>query len=168
MKKIFRKMFAVVFLALFMRGCVLEPVRVSDDAMAPNLWDGDVVLVSKLSYGLRVPGSGAVVTDWQKIEKGDLVLVADVGDPPMTGIRRVNSLPGEIVDVPAVEGGGKRRLKRDEYIVVMDQMPKEPGAANSTRALAFRRNILGKAWRIWIPADSKVESGKPRKFFQRL
>ena len=161
-------MFVVVFLALFMRGCVLEPVRVSDDAMAPNLWDGDVVLVSKLSYGLRVPGSGAVITDWETIEKGDLVLVAEAGDPPITAIRRVESVPGDTTMVPAAEGGGNRTLKRDEYIVTMDQKPKEPAGASSTRVLAFRRNILGKAWRIWIPAESKVESGKPRKFFQRL
>jgi signal peptidase I len=166
-KRIVWQIFYVLLLAGFTRGCVVEPVRVADDVMAPVLWDGDVVLISKLAYGLRVPGSGAVITNWHHIEKGDLVLISGAGEPQLTAIRRVLLVPGETAEIPLSEGGGTRKLRSDEYLVTMDQEPKEPGV-HGFKVLVPRRGILGKAWRIWIPAESKVESGKPRKFFQRL
>lgn len=166
MKKILRRVFAILAVAMLVRGCVLEPVRIADDAMAPGLWEGDVILISKLSYGLRIPGPGAIVAEWRDVKKGDLVMVAEVGEPPITVVRRILALPGESVELPALEGGN-RALRSNEYLVVMDQKPKEFGGRDM-KTLVTRQAIVGKAWRIWIPADSKVESGEPRSFLQRI
>lgn len=153
-------------LALLVRACVLEPVRISDDAMAPGLWEGDVIFISKLSFGLRVPGPGAVIADWSAIRRGDIVLVSEAGEPPMTVIRRIAALPGDAVEFSAARGGA-RALQSGEYLVSMDQKPKDMGDQDM-RILVPRQAIVGKAWRIWIPAESKVESGEPRKFLQRI
>lgn len=166
MKKVITRIITILVLALAVRGCVVEPVRISDDAMAPTLWAGDVILVEKISFGLRIPGPGALIADWSHIRRGDLVLVSDVGEPPMTLIRRVIAVPGDKVDF-ATAPGGDTVLKAREYLVAMDQKPKELGGRDM-RILVSRQAIVGKAWRIWIPADSKVESGEPRNFLQRI
>ena len=51
-------------LAFVMRACVVEPVRLTDDSMSSVFGDGDVAFVSKLSYGIRVPGAGWQTAAW--------------------------------------------------------------------------------------------------------
>jgi signal peptidase I len=81
MGKRLTRLFWVLSFALVLRACVVEPVRMTDESMAPVLQDGDVVLVSKLRYGLRIPGAGAIMVEWDPPKKGDLVVAVSFDDP---------------------------------------------------------------------------------------
>ena len=80
---------------LGLRSCALETFRVVGGGMAPAIFAGDILLVSKLYYGFRVPGSGSRILTWKAIERGDLVILNDVGEPQVTIARRVVGLPGD-------------------------------------------------------------------------
>ena len=177
MLKAFRRLLWVFSFALLLRACVLEPVRTQDDAMLPQIFNGDIILVSKLSYGLRVPGAGTVLLEWQGGKKGDLVVVAAVGDPPMSLLRRVSSVAGDSVQY--YDRDQKRdvtvELKPGEFFLSSDQ--KENSLDSRNFGIVPRRAIIGKATHIWIPThqnasssgESQVQSRKGfSRFFQRI
>jgi signal peptidase I len=147
--------------AFLMRACVFEPVRLTDDSMAPVLNDGDVALVWKLRYGLRVPGAGAILLEWSKPKKGDLVVAVSAGDPPMNLLRRIVAVPGDSVKLP---DGKDAILKDEEFYLVAAQ---SEGVMDSRKfGPVLRRSIIGKATHVWVgknpsaEAGSKVESKK--------
>ncbi len=163
--KWFRKISLVIIVAIGFRSCVMESVRSVDDSMSPTLVSGDVALVSKLSYGLRLPGSGAVIWEWSPVRKNDLVFLVEVSDPPVNLIRRINALPGEKVLLP----GDKEAtiLKDDFYLVSAEQ--KENATDSRQFGAVSRRAIAGKVTHIWLPDDSKVKSGNnKRSILQRV
>jgi signal peptidase I len=167
MWRLIQKLVGVAALAVCFRACVWEPVRISDDAMNPALVEGDVVFVSKIRYGLRVPGPGSMVWQWSRIRKGDLVMVSGAGDPPITVVRRVEALPGERVKSP--DDGKEITLAYDQYLLSMDHETKAEGAVLPRIIGPVRRQaVVGKVTHIWLPSEARVESGKPRKFFQKI
>ena len=50
-----RSFFPVAFIVLLVRAFIFEPFRIPSDSMMPTLLDGDFIVVSKYSYGLRWP-----------------------------------------------------------------------------------------------------------------
>ncbi|MGZ3713020.1 MAG: signal peptidase I [Bdellovibrionota bacterium] len=144
----------VVFAALTMRACVFEPVRVTDESMAPKLTEGDVVLVSKLSYGLRVPGAGAILVEWNHPKKGDLVVAVSAGEPPVDLLRRIEAIPGDKVTLP---DGKEAILKPDEFFLRAEQ---SEGVIDSRQfGPVLRRSIIGKATYVWLSKNPSAEAG---------
>lgn len=160
----FRFLVIAALLALTMRACVLETVRVSDDSMLPVFADDDVALVCKACYGLRVPGSGAMLLEWKAPAHGDLVVVAGAGDPPTTLLRRITALPGETAKL---EDGSTVELKPGEYFLSAE---KKEGTVDSRKIGPVpRRTIVGKVTHSWngkTPSkegDSQVQSADPNR-----
>jgi signal peptidase I len=147
--------------ALVLRACVLEPVRMTDESMSPVLQEGDVALVSKLRYGLRVPGAGSLLAEWNAPRDGDFVVAVSVGDPPVSLLRRITGVPHEKVKLP---DGKELLLKEGEYF-----LSAEGADSMDSRKLGPvpRKAIIGKATHIWLAkrpsaeAGSRVESPKP-------
>jgi signal peptidase I len=165
LNKVFSKFFWVLGAALLMRACVLEPVRSADDSMSPQVLSGDTILVSKLRYGLRVPGAGAMLLEWQAPQKGDLVVAVSVSEPPVNLLRRIAGIPGETVKLP---DGKDLVLGESQYFLAAEQ--KENTMDSRQFGPVSRRAIIGKATHIWFPGNqnpsagesSKVESKKSR------
>lgn len=165
MKKIVSRILWVIASAMVMRACVLEPVRSIDDSMAPKVLSGETVLVSKIRYGLRVPGAGAMLVEWSAPQRGDMVVVASVGDPPVTLLRKISGIPGDTVKLP---DGKTAVLKDSEYFLEAEQ--KENALDSRQFGPVLRRAIIGKATHIWFSGDqsasdeehSRVESDKSR------
>lgn len=150
----------MITLALVLRACVIEPVRVTDESMSPEFQEGDVVLVSKLRYGLRVPGGGAMLLEWGAPQHGDLVVAVAVGDPPLSFLRRVVAIPGDKVTLP---DGKEATLKEGEYFLQAEQ---KEGVDSRKIGVVSQRAIIGKASYLWIAkksstaSSSQVESSK--------
>lgn len=147
-------LFWIGLAALVMRACVFEPVRLADDAMLPLLGEGEVALISKLRYGLRVPGAGAVLVEWDAPRKGDLVAAVAVGDPPLNLLRRVGAVPGEKA---TLGDGSVVELKPGEFFLVADQ----PTAAIDSRKFGPvpRKAIIGKATHVLFGKRVSGEAG---------
>ena len=94
-----KQILLTIIFAVFLRSCIAETVRISEDSMEPSLLPGDFVLISKISYGLRSPGSGSYLFSWKKIKPGELVLINKKTKPSLHAIRRVIATPGESIRI---------------------------------------------------------------------
>ncbi len=90
---------AALAVALVIRAAVAEPFAVPGGSMAPTLLDGDVVLVSRLAYGLELPFVGRGLLPLGGPRRGDVVVFRDPQQPSRMLVRRVVGLEGDVVEL---------------------------------------------------------------------
>lgn len=102
-----RSFFPVILIVLLFRSFIAEPFRIPSGSMMPTLLIGDFVLVSKFSYGLRLPVLDTKILETGKPQRGDVFVFRYPGNPayaaqgqrdPNLGsdyIKRVIGLPGD-------------------------------------------------------------------------
>jgi signal peptidase I len=103
----FLKTLAAFLLAAFiLRATVVEAFKIPSGSMIPTLRIGDHILVSKLSYGLRLPLMASSVFLFDSPERADIVVFTRPDDPATIEddsdtnvIKRVVGLPGDVVEV---------------------------------------------------------------------
>lgn len=94
-----RSFFPVAIAVLVLRAFVFEPFRIPSDSMMPTLLDGDFIVVSKFSYGLRLPITHTKILDTGEPRRGDVMVFRYPLDPTQDYIKRVVGLPGDHVEV---------------------------------------------------------------------
>jgi signal peptidase I len=104
----FVKTLAIFLLAaLVLRASVVEAFKIPSGSMIPTLRIHDHILVSKLSYGVRVPFMANSAYVFAQPQRGDIVVFTrpDETDTPLEDesdiniIKRVVGLPGDTVEV---------------------------------------------------------------------
>jgi signal peptidase I len=65
--------------------------------MIPTLLVGDLILVNKFQYGLRIPVINTKITDGEKPQRGDVMVFRYPPKPSLDYIKRVVGLPGDTV-----------------------------------------------------------------------
>jgi signal peptidase I len=100
----------LMFLVLFgiFRTAVADWNPIPSGSMRPNLLEGDVVLVNRLAFDLKVPLTDIVVTHLGDPQRGDVVTFSSPKDGTRL-IKRVIALPGDVVEM------------RDEHLVINGQ-----------------------------------------------
>ena len=88
-------LFPVFLIVFILRGFVVEPFKIPSGSMIPTLEIGDFILVSKFSYGLRVPVINKKILDLGIPQRGDVVVFRFPRDPKIDYIKRVIGLPGD-------------------------------------------------------------------------
>jgi signal peptidase I len=88
-----------VLVAVAVRALALESYRIPSGSMAPTLLPGDHVLVSKLSYGLRLPITGARLLGGGEPRRGDVVVFESPRQPGRDVVKRVVGVPGDVVEL---------------------------------------------------------------------
>jgi signal peptidase I len=94
-----------LILALLIRAFVAQAYKIPGDSMFPTLMGGDLVLVNKLSYGIRSPLSGNYIVKWKRLQHGDIVVFVYPEDRSKDFIKRVIAVAGDLVEI-----NGKRVL----------------------------------------------------------
>ena len=100
---------------LLIRSVIAEPFRIPSGSMVPTLQIGDHILVTKYSYGMRIPLTRIPVWDISLPERGDVVVFVypgsdedkmsywfDLPFPPLATldyVKRIVALPGDEVEV---------------------------------------------------------------------
>ncbi|MDH3688291.1 MAG: signal peptidase I [Gammaproteobacteria bacterium] len=87
--------FPVILLVFILRSFVVEPFRIPSGSMLPSLHVGDFILVSKFSYGLRLPIVNAKMFDTSSPSRGDVMVFRFPHDESINFIKRVVGLPGD-------------------------------------------------------------------------
>jgi len=94
-----RSLFPVILIVLVVRSFVVEPFRIPSESMMPNLVDGDFILVTKYSYGLRLPVFNTQILPTGEPHRGDVIVFRLPKDPSIHYVKRLIGLPGDHVVV---------------------------------------------------------------------
>jgi len=89
--------FPVILFVFVLRSFVVEPFRIPSGSMLPTLQAGDLILVNKFSYGLRLPIIHTKVTEGSDPKRGDVIVFRYPVDPSVDYIKRIVGLPGDEV-----------------------------------------------------------------------
>ena len=120
----------ILFMLLFgvFRTAVADWNPIPSGSMRPNLLEGDVVLVNRLAFDLKVPLTNVVLARLGEPARGDIVIFKSPKDGTRL-IKRLVGLPGDVVEM------------RDERLVINGQVssydligavPEEVGSSGKT------------------------------------
>ena len=90
-------LFPVILLVFGLRSFLFEPFRIPSGSMVPTLLVGDLILVNKFHYGVRLPVLNKKIFDNHPVQRGDVMVFRYPVDPRMDYIKRVVGLPGDEV-----------------------------------------------------------------------
>ncbi len=93
-----KSFFPVILLVFFIRSFVAEPFKIPSGSMMPTLLAGDFILVSKFSYGIRVPILNYTMIEVDKPKRGDVFVFHYPPKPSIDYIKRVVGLPGDLIE----------------------------------------------------------------------
>jgi signal peptidase I len=90
-------LFPVIITVFVLRAFVVEPFKIPSGSMMPTLLVGDLILVNKFTYGLRVPVFNNKITEGNKPQRGDVMVFRYPPKPSLDYIKRVVGVPGDEV-----------------------------------------------------------------------
>jgi signal peptidase I len=88
-------LFPVIAVVFVLRSFLFEPFKIPSGSMIPTLWVGDLILVNKFHYGVRLPVINLKITDGNPVERGDVMVFRYPPKPNLDYIKRVIGLPGD-------------------------------------------------------------------------
>jgi len=88
-------LFPVIAVVFLLRSFVAEPFKIPSESMLPTLYVGDLILVNKYTYGIRLPVVHTKVLDLGSPQRGDVMVFRFPQDPSVDYIKRVVGLPGD-------------------------------------------------------------------------
>ncbi|HCE08624.1 MAG TPA: signal peptidase I [Oxalobacteraceae bacterium] len=87
--------FPVIALVFCLRSFLYEPFKIPSSSMVPTLQIGDLILVNKFAYGVRLPIINKKVIDIGSPQRGDVMVFRYPVDPSLDYIKRVVGVPGD-------------------------------------------------------------------------
>lgn len=90
-------LFPVIAAVFLLRSFLFEPFKIPSGSMIPTLLVGDLILVNKFTYGVRLPVIHTKLTEGNKPARGDVMVFRYPPQPQMDYIKRVVGLPGDEV-----------------------------------------------------------------------
>lgn len=90
-------LFPVIAIVFLLRSFLFEPFKIPSGSMIPTLLVGDLILVNKFTYGLRLPVINTKITEGNPLQRGDVVVFRYPPQPNMDYIKRVVGIPGDEV-----------------------------------------------------------------------
>ena len=81
-----------------LRSFLFEPFKIPSGSMIPTLLVGDLILVNKFTYGVRLPVINKKITEGQAVARGDVIVFRYPPQPSLDYIKRVVGLPGDKVE----------------------------------------------------------------------
>ena len=90
-------LFPVIVAVFVLRSFLFEPFKIPSGSMIPTLLVGDLILVNKFQYGVRLPVLGTKLLANKDPQRGDVMVFHYPVDPRIDYIKRVVGVPGDEV-----------------------------------------------------------------------
>src|ERR1700692_4381355 len=87
--------FPVIALVFFLRSFLYEPFKIPYSSMVPTLMVGDLILVNKFDYGIRLPIINKKIIEIGSPQRGDVMVFRFPKDESQDYIKRVVGVPGD-------------------------------------------------------------------------
>jgi len=87
--------FPVIAMVFFLRSFLYEPFKIPSSSMVPTLVIGDLILVNKFTYGIRLPIINKKIIDINDPKRGDVMVFRYPKDTALDYIKRVVGVPGD-------------------------------------------------------------------------
>ena len=88
-------LFPVILIVFLLRSFLFEPFKIPSGSMIPTLMVGDLILVNKFHYGVRLPVINKKILANNDPKRGDVMVFRYPPDPRLDYIKRVVGLPGD-------------------------------------------------------------------------
>lgn len=89
--------FPVIALVFGLRSFLYEPFKIPSTSMVPTLQVGDLILVNKYTYGIRLPIINKKVIEVNDPQRGDVMVFKYPENMNLDYIKRVVGVPGDTV-----------------------------------------------------------------------
>jgi signal peptidase I len=129
--------FPVILVVFLLRSFLFEPFRIPSGSMIPTLLVGDLILVNKYDYGLRIPILNQKVISIGHPERGDVMVFRYPNDPSVDYIKRVIGVPGDKIVYQ------NKRLTINGQLVVESAMPDYFDEDRVLYSKQFREDLPG-------------------------
>ncbi len=90
-------LFPVIAVVFVLRSFLFEPFKIPSGSMIPTLHVGDLILVNKFHYGVRLPVLNTKITEGNPVQRGDVMVFRYPPKPSLDYIKRVIGVPGDEV-----------------------------------------------------------------------
>jgi signal peptidase I len=137
-------LFPVICAVFFMRSFLFEPFKIPSGSMIPTLLVGDLILVNKFHYGIRLPVINKLVVENHKPERGDVVVFRYPVDTRIDYIKRVVAVPGDEVSYL------NKKLAINGKVLEVQPLPEFYDEESMVYSLHFEENLLGRKHRILV------------------
>nr|WP_315392328.1 signal peptidase I [uncultured Duganella sp.] len=87
--------FPVIALVFVLRSFLYEPFKIPSSSMVPTLLVGDLILVNKFTYGIRLPVLNKKIIQINDPQRGDVMVFKYPRDMSQDYIKRVVGVPGD-------------------------------------------------------------------------
>lgn len=88
-------LFPVICAVFLMRSFLFEPFKIPSGSMVPTLLVGDLILVNKFHYGIRLPVINKKIISIDEPKRGDVMVFRYPVNPKLDYIKRVVGVPGD-------------------------------------------------------------------------
>ncbi|MDB5818966.1 MAG: signal peptidase, partial [Rhizobacter sp.] len=90
-------LFPVILIVFILRSFLFEPFKIPSGSMIPTLQVGDLILVNKFHYGVRLPVINKKIIALNDPQRGDVMVFRYPKDTSVDYIKRVVGVPGDTV-----------------------------------------------------------------------
>ena len=90
-------LFPVILAVFLLRSFLFEPFKIPSGSMIPTLLVGDLILVNKFHYGIRLPVINKKIIANNDPARGDVMVFRYPDNPSIDYIKRVVGIPGDEV-----------------------------------------------------------------------
>jgi signal peptidase I len=90
-------LFPVIVAVFVLRSFLFEPFKIPSGSMIPTLLVGDLILVNKFAFGVRLPVIHIKLTEGTPPQRGDVMVFRYPPKPSLDYIKRVVGVPGDEV-----------------------------------------------------------------------
>ncbi len=90
-------LFPVILTVFLLRSFLFEPFKIPSGSMVPTLMVGDLILVNKFDYGIRLPVINKKILANHDPQRGDVMVFRYPLDTRLDYIKRVVGVPGDEV-----------------------------------------------------------------------
>jgi signal peptidase I len=148
-------LFPVILAVFLLRSFLVEPFKIPSGSMIPTLHVGDLILVNKFHYGVRLPVVNAKVVPNNDPKRGDVMVFRYPVDPRVDYIKRVIGLPGDEVSYL------NKRLTINGQPVPTEALPEYYDEESLQYAQQFKERLGEAEHRILIDKDRTPFLGNP-------